>query len=56
MSLVACKMSHCTLYDWLRSPVDVRKEVGLKLVVFCLVVELAQGVSAFGKLNVACSM
>ena len=48
MSLVACKMSHFTLYDWLRSPVDVRKEVGPQLVVFCLVVELAQGVCCLG--------
>ena len=43
-------MSRGTTYDWLRSPVDVRKVVGLKWVVFCLVVELGRGVCYLGGL------
>ena len=43
-------MSRGTVYDWLRSPVDVRKVVGLKWVVFCLVVELGRGVCYLGGL------
>ena len=41
---MTCQMSRGTLYDWLHSHVDVSKVVGLKWVVFCLVVELARGV------------